>query len=162
MPEFARIVIGGGDAPAGTLVVDPARVWFLSREDRLVGVLDGDRTYLARSREPIEERSAVATPGPEPRGVPVWEAQGSPLIPVALGALASEEMQETPRLSAVTAAGDRIVADVRAGRLSPFVLQRFVRRAAELQVTLVREGREADAPREAAALEAELRSGAAR
>ena len=155
-------MIGRGDAPAGTLVVDPAEVWFLSREDRLVGVLDGDRTYLARSREPIEERSALATPGPEPRGVPVWEAQGTPLIPVPLGALAAEEPHETPRLPAVTAAGDRILADVRAGRLSPFVLQRFVRRAAELQFTLVREGREADAPRETAVLEAELRSGAAR
>ena len=77
-------------------------------------------------------------------------------------ALAAEEPHETPRLPAVTAAGDRILSDVRAGRLSPFVLQRFLRRAAELQFRLVREGREADAAREAAALEAELRSGAAR
>jgi len=162
VPEFARIVIGRGEASAGTLVVDPAQVWFISRVDRLVGVLDWHRTYLARSREPIEERAAVATPGPEPRGVPVWDTRGTPLIPVPLGALAAEEPHETPRLPAVAAAGDRILADVRAGRLSPFVLQRFLRRAAELQFRLAKEGREADAPRETAALEAELRAGAAR
>src|SRR5438552_19166281 len=162
MPEFARVVIGRGEAPAGALVVDPAQLWFISRDERLVGVLDGDRTYLARSREPIEVRADVAAPAPEPRGVPVWDSRGTPLIPVPLGALAAEEVHEIPRLQAVTEAGDRIMADVRAGRLSPFVLQRFLRRAAELQFRLVKEGRERDASREAAALEAELRSGAAR
>src|SRR5437762_8884455 len=148
MAEFARIVIGRGDAPAGTLVVDPAHVWFLSLDDRLVGVLDGDRTYLARSRDPIEQRVPNVPPGPEPRGVPVWESRGLPLIPVPLGALAAEETYEVPRLDAVVAAGYRILADVRAGRLSPFVLQRFRRRAAELQFRLVKEAREQDAPRE--------------
>jgi hypothetical protein len=162
MAEFERIVIGRGDASTGMLVVDPAQVWFLSLEDHLVGVLDGEETYLARSREPIELRTAPSTPGPEPRGVPVWDSRGTPLISVPLGALAAEEAREIPRLQAVAEAGDRIMADVRAGRLSPFVLQRFVRRAAELQLRLVKEGRERDAPREAAVLEAELRSGAAR
>ena len=162
MPEFERVVIGRGDAPARTLVVAPAQVWFLSLEDRLVGVLDGGRTYLARSREPIEQLASISSAGPEPRGMPVWESRGTPLIPVPLGALATEEAHEVPRLSAVAEAGDRIVADVHAGRLSPFVLQRFRRRAAELQFRLVKEGREQDASREAAALEAELRAGAAR
>jgi len=162
MPEFERIVIGRGGALAGTLVVDPAQVWFLSLEDRLVGVLDGGRTYLARSREPIDQRASTVSPGPEPRGMPVWESRGTPLIPVPLGALAAEEAHEIPRLQAVAEAGDRIFADVRAGRLSPFVLQRFLRRAAELQLRLVREGRQRDAPQEAAVLEAELRAGAAR
>src|SRR5947207_200767 len=37
MPEFARVVIGRGEAPAGALVVDPAQVWFISRDERLVG-----------------------------------------------------------------------------------------------------------------------------
>jgi len=94
--------------------------------------------------------------------MPVWESRGTPLIPVPLGALAAEEAHEIPRLQAVAEAGDRIFADVRAGRLSPFVLQRFLRRAAELQLRLVREGRQRDAPQEAAVLEAELRAGAAR
>ncbi len=162
MAEFERIVIGRGDAPTGTLVVDPAQVWFLSLEERLVGVLDAGRTYLARSREPIEQRASAPSLGPEPRGMPVWESRGMPLIPVPLGALATEEAHEVPRLAAVAEAGDRILADVRAGRLSPFVLQRFLRRAAELQFRLVKDRREQDASQEATALEAELRSGAER
>src|SRR5437764_12159360 len=100
MAEFARIVIGRDGAQTGTLVVDPAQVWFLSLEDRLVGVLDGERTYLARSRDAIEQRVPNASPGPEPRGVPVWESRGMPLIPVPLGALAAEETYEVPRLQA--------------------------------------------------------------
>jgi len=158
VPEFERIVIGHGDPAEGTLLVGPEQVWFLSLVDRVVGVLDGDRTYLAHSRRPIEQRSAPLGIPQEPAGVPVWDSPGMPLVAVPLGALATEEERSVPSLRPVTDAGERILADVRAGRLSPFVLQRFRRRAAELQFTLVNEGRERDAEREAAALETEMRA----
>ena len=158
MPEFERIVIGHGDEAEGTLHVGPEHVWFLSLVDHVVGVLDGDRTYIAHSRDPIEQHSRLPGIPAEQAGRPVWDSPGMPLIAVPLGALATEEERSVPSLRPVTDAGERILADVRAGRLSPFVLQRFRRRAAELQFRLVKEGRERDAGREAAALEAEMRA----
>ena len=158
MPEFERIVIGHGDSAEETLVVGPEHVWFVSLVDHVVGVLEGDRTYIAHSRQPIEQRSGPPGIPLEEAGKPVWDSPGMPLIAVPLGALATEEERVVPSLKAVIDAGERILIDVRAGRLSPFVLQRFRRRAAELQFTLVNEGRERDAETEVAALEAEMRA----
>jgi len=78
-----------------------------------------------------------------------------------LGELAHEDDRPSPRLAAFDAVEARLAADVRAGRLSPFVRTRFRTRAASLQYRLAAaDAREDEVARAATDLERELRAGA--
>src|SRR5258706_8109167 len=96
MPEFERIVIGQGDSAEGTLLVGPEHVWFVSLVDHVVGVLDGDRTYLAHSRRPIEQRSGALGVPPEEAGNPARGPPGSPFLAAPPPRLAAREGRSGP------------------------------------------------------------------
>src|SRR5260221_6500394 len=90
MPEFERIVIGRADSAEGTLLVGPEHVWFVSLVDHVVGVLDGDRTYLAHSRRPIEQHSGALGVPPEEAVKPLLGSPCLPVMPRSPGALSTE------------------------------------------------------------------------
>src|SRR5258706_5098592 len=98
MPEFERIVIGQGDSAEGVLLVGPEHVWFVSLVDHVVGVLDGDRTYLAHSRRPIEQRSGALGVPPEEAGKTLGDSPGLAFIAVPLQSFATEGERSVPSL----------------------------------------------------------------